>query len=288
MAAPAPPAPLLHVAYSCATSEPAVWVYCPGYELGSWRRDALIEHLLEWLPEFCLKYSANLDIGSGNMMRRMREVTRALYTTDDYERRGELGELLLHAICRQEFKTIPAVSKIYYQDEANHTVKGFDLVHVAPKPEGLELWLGESKFYSDPKGAARAAAASLGAHCDAKYLRAEFAAIINKIDDKWPHADQLKKLLDPNTTLDEIFARRVVPVLLTYPTDGVSVAAVCDAFHAALDAEVKDIVNTFGTHCPLEKSDVRLFLVPLDDKQETARAFDAELKALQGRAFRAG
>jgi hypothetical protein len=42
-----------------------------------------------------------------------------IYKTRKSEVRGEIGELLLHAICRQFSGTFPAVSKIYYKDSSN-------------------------------------------------------------------------------------------------------------------------------------------------------------------------
>ena len=39
------------------------------------------------------------------------------------------GNLVTHSM-RQVFDTIPAISKIFYKDSANDTVKGFDAVHV--------------------------------------------------------------------------------------------------------------------------------------------------------------
>jgi len=63
--------------------------------------------------------------------------------SDKYKKRGEIGELLLHVICREVFKTYPAITKYFYKDSANNTVKGFDAVHVVVGGDGLELWLGE-------------------------------------------------------------------------------------------------------------------------------------------------
>ena len=62
----------------------------------------------------------------------------------------------------------------------------------------------------------------LNAHADADYLRSEFAVITNKIDLEWPHAERLKKLLDPSTLLDEVFDAICIPVLLTYASKAVA------------------------------------------------------------------
>jgi hypothetical protein len=84
-------------------------------------------------------------------------------------------------------------------------VKGFDAVHVIVTKTGLELWLGESKFYERVGQAIAAAVKDLVAHTKRNYMRPEFATISNMLDKKWPYADKLQKLIHGNVSLDEIF-----------------------------------------------------------------------------------
>jgi hypothetical protein len=71
-------------------------------------------------------------------------------STDKYQKRGEIGELLLHVICREVFKTYPAITKYFYKDSSNNTVKGFDAVHVVVTKTGLELWLRDREKQREP------------------------------------------------------------------------------------------------------------------------------------------
>lgn len=66
------------------------------------------------------------------------------------------------------------------------------------------------KFYESVTYAITDVVQELEAHTRHDYLRREFAAIITKIDAKWPHADRLKKLLDPNTSLGIVCLMRSV------------------------------------------------------------------------------
>ncbi|MED5681866.1 DUF1837 domain-containing protein, partial [Enterobacter hormaechei] len=109
------------------------------------------------------------------------------------------------------FNSIPAISKIFFKDSSNHAVKGFDAVHVIPTQTGLELWLGEVKFYQDIAKAITDVCKELDAHFEREYLREEFLLIRGKIDEAWPHAGALHKLLDESTSLDEVFDGVVVP-----------------------------------------------------------------------------
>jgi hypothetical protein len=106
---------------------------------------------MEWLPEFALNYSELTNVHSGNMTALVKQAAKRVYETNKFKRRGEFGEILLHAAIRQVFGSLPAISKIYYKSARNDTVKGFDAVHVVGPPEEMEVWLGEAKFYEDFK-----------------------------------------------------------------------------------------------------------------------------------------
>ena len=178
--------------------------------------------------------------------------------------------------------TIPAVSKIYYKDSANDTIKGFDAVHVVPSDTGLELWLGEVKFYSEIASAIRDVTKELAQHLLADYLRAEFVAILNKVDRAWPHADQLTRLLDEKTSLDEVFSAFCIPVLLTY--DGDTTAkheAFSEPYKAALIDEMRDIKARFDKQVSDVPHRIHLFLVPLKTKNLLVETLHSKLEAMK-------
>ena len=108
----------------------------------------------------------------------------------------------------------PMISKIFYKTSANDTVKGFDAVHVVGPPEDMELWIGEAKFYKNIAAAIRDVVTEIIAHIQRDYLREEFLWIKGKIDNASAHAEQMNKLLSPNTSLDAIFKRTCIPVLV--------------------------------------------------------------------------
>lgn len=83
---------------------------------------------------------------------------------------------------------MPLISKIFFKDSPNDTVKGYDSVHVVEVPDGLDLWLGEVKFYDDAAGVARDVIKELHGHTRIDYLRTEFTAIWRKIDRSPPPA----------------------------------------------------------------------------------------------------
>lgn len=255
---------------------------CAGYELKQWRAQALADHLMESLPDFCLTYSEYKRIDHASAVKLIRQAAKLVYQTKKFEKRGEFGELLLHIVLKSTMQTLPAVSKIYYKDSGNETVKGFDAVHVVADEEGLELWLGEVKFYEDIGAAIRDVASELERHLDSNYLRSEFLAIVNKIDSAWPHAEKLTKLLDEGTSLDDVFKAFCIPVLLTY--DGKATAKhseLSEEYKAELTAEILEIKKKFDNRVSGIPHKIHLFLVPTSTKKALVATLDEKLKAWQ-------
>lgn len=243
----------------------------------------LVDHMMEWLPEFSLSYAERKQLEqNNNAVMLVRRAAQAVYTTDKFKRRGEFGELLLHIAVRQVFQTEPVISKIFYKSADNETVKGFDCVHVAADGEDLELWLGEVKFYTDAKVAIKDVVKELDAHTKTDYLRREFVLIANKIDDTWPHAKKLKSLLAPGLSLDKVFKRVCVPVLLTYDSAVVAGHDVCDdAYIARFEEEIRGHYKTFSNSNLPTDVRIHLFLLPLKSKAELNQKLDEKLKTWQ-------
>lgn len=253
-----------------------------GYERGEWRYNDFAEYLFEWLPEFALKYTDLTKINSATAMAFIKKAARTVYNTDKYKKRGEFGELLLHAIIRELFNSQPIISKLYYKSSINETIKGFDAVHIVDNGGELELWLGEVKFYKDISKAIASVIKELQQHIQNDYLKSEFFLITTKIDDQWAYAKRIKKLLSVRTGLDEVFKRLCVPVLLTYESETVRQ-------HNSISNEFKEqLLNEFSNHyqafckrLPMEKLNIHLLLLPLKDKDTLLKVLHKRLEGMQ-------
>ena len=73
-----------------------------------WRKEQLVDYLFEYLPEFALTYSEFENLTGENVVSKMRQVVMSIYQSENFKSRGEFGELLLHAIIRETYNTIPA------------------------------------------------------------------------------------------------------------------------------------------------------------------------------------
>lgn len=276
------PDPFLEVRVHRLDIAPGLTGLCAGYELGEWRCDQLAAHLMKWLPEFALSPTECETIGAHNAVDMVGQAARAVYASGNYQARGEFGELLLHVVLRQVFNTYPAISKYYFKDSANDTVKGFDAVHVVATDVGLELWIGEVKFYTDIATAIRDVVEELEGHTQRDYLRSEFTAILHKVDDRWAHAERLRALLDVNTSLDKVFDAVCLPVLLTYDSPTIaSFSTVSNEFKRAFEDEVMAHYKRFCSKSLPDRVRIHLFLLPLSSKGELVRRLDERLKACQ-------
>ena len=278
------PESFLRVIFHKLASEsvPGKTLSCSDYESGKWRVKDFAEYLIEWLPEFALKFSEYANFNGATGKRLLKKAANHVYTTIKKENRGEFGEILLHALIREFFDSKPAVSKVFYKTSANDTVKGFDAVHLVEIDDDYEIWLGEAKFYSDYKSAISDVVAEIHQHLDAGFLRNEFMFVEGKIDDAWELSPKFKELVSDRVSLDEIRKRICIPILITYNTD------VYNRYTKINESFENDIVNECNTafsileqKCQGLSIKLHVFFIPLADKQELVFYADEKLKGLQ-------
>jgi hypothetical protein len=247
------------------------------YEGGQWRSEALARHILDWVLDFALLRRERDALTSGRAAEAIRRAVRATFGNGND--RGVPGEILLHAICRQFFGSDTIINKVWFKSSDNDTYKGFDAVHCVHNGDELELWLGEAKFYRSLSGAITSVISDLDDHTGNDYLRSELAIVANKISDDHPHAAELKRLMHPNTSLDSIFKRIVIPVLIAYDSKATqNHTALCDEYLEALEAEARRAWISFRSKLdPKLPVSVRLFLVPMGTKQALLEALNGEL-----------
>jgi hypothetical protein len=222
----------------------------------------------------------------------VKAITR-IYQTAKYKNRGEVGELLLHMVMRKFLAGKAVISRMWFKDAPNDTVKGYDGIFVTEgvevRPDGqqvLELWLGEAKLFTDAAAASRAVLDELETHLSRDYLRTEFMAISDKVEDDWEHADEIRALLARTTSLDKVFERTVVPCFITFDSDLLSThAASTEAYAAAMTAHLEEQWTNFKGR--LERRDlprqvrIHLILMPMNTKQKLLEEFDRRLKLWQ-------
>jgi hypothetical protein len=112
------------------TRTPSFLALCAGYESGVWRVQGLADHLMDYLIEFALTRDEWPGVNTATTYRSLRNAARSVYMTDKTSRRGEVGELILHAVLREHYGSEPLISKFFFKSAANDIVKGFDAAHL--------------------------------------------------------------------------------------------------------------------------------------------------------------
>lgn len=266
------------------STSPTLTALCAGYELETWRAQALVDDVFDrHLTSFALSFTDWSAINGETAAKALRKAAKAVYATDKYRRRGEFGELLLHAAAKDFFQAQPAVSKLHYKDSDNDTVKGFDCVHLVEHQGRVELWIGEVKFYEDLGDAIRDSTDELKEHLARDFLRREFVAITNKLDSTWPHADAVRALLDEAQSLNDILPHLVIPVMLTYNSAAVANhKEVCTEYIEAIKIEAEAAWKKFAAKLDLPfPVTMHLILVPLENKARLTNLLHQKLQIWQ-------
>jgi hypothetical protein len=246
---------------------------CPDFEVGSWRYKRLAEHLFDWLPDVALRPKERVSL-LYEPNKTLAWSCRRLFDTDDPSKRGEIGEILLHAACRQEFGTAPFVARLFYKMRSNDSVTSVDVVHVLYNEDDkkIELWLGEAKLYDNPQSARYQALASVKPLWDPEFLSEMKALIGPKIDEGAPHETELAWLFEEETSLDQIVSRLVIPICIAADFPETKAATKRnDDYIASVVKELEAARSYMEARIPAEVNFVVIF-VPLDckDKLETA------------------
>jgi hypothetical protein len=278
------PQPFLISRFSDDRQNPKLNCICPGFELRKWRVERLAAHLLDWLPDFAIDHDDLPErIENITDYRKLIETAACrIYDVEKSATRGEIGELLLHIVCRQFSGTFPTVSKVYYKTSSNDFVKGFDLVHTRfdDQSDELELWLGEAKFWTSGSGAVVDAIASINKHLAAGFLTSEKILLGGKIARSTPGYAKLEWLFDRDTPLDRIFERLVVPILIAYDSENTASFADDATYDRALQPELKAFQQKIAEGLARSIS-IYCFYCPMDAKEALIREFDKKLGAFK-------
>jgi len=261
---------------------PVDGICCAGFELKAWRCVPFAEHLIEWLPEYALPED-ELAVNHGNMYVKLKQAAVRVYTSEKYKKRGEAGEIALHAICRDYFGTLPISNRVFYKSASNDVVKAFDMVHARfPDNGGVELWLGESKLYMDTKEAIAEALKSVTEHLEQGFLKEQKLILGPQIPKTTPRYAELMQLFEPQTSLDKFISSGVfvIGILSTSAACGAA-TQITPAYKAELEKEFAEISKRLAKSALTESIRVVLIYVPLADKEGFVTAFDSKLKGLQ-------
>jgi len=258
-------------------------IHCD-YEDGEWFYDQLINWMKKHIPGYALSPKEVKNIRPEQLFDMTERAAKLVYgRSAKTDRRGEIGEIILHGLICDIYKTSPLISKVFHKSARSDTVKGFDCVHVVIEDNEIEsLWLGEAKFYTDIGAAIREAVASIKDITEAIRLRDEFMLISNDIDADDEIGQKALKLIDRGNSLDDITKKICIPVLLTYESQAVNKHTIVSSdFQSDLQKEVTKHIEAFNGLATDIEIDIHVFIFSVGQKKEIIKKFDQHLKGHQ-------
>lgn len=272
----------LKVRVHVADQIPSLLGLCAGYENEHWRSEQFAQYILKHIPQFSLPIEKWDDFHTATGLEMITAAAKTVYTTTNYQNRGEIGEILLYAILRRYFDTLPIVSKFFFKSASNDTVKGFDGIHFSISGEEIALWLGEVKFYRSYTKAVGDVIAELNDHLQTDFLREEFMWTSNKLSQFHPEYEKIQKLIDSSNSLDAVIASLNIAVLITYESKTISnYKKVSDDYLKDLVSEINKNYEHFCQNSPSVPVNIHVILVPLGTKAKFVESFDERLNAMR-------
>jgi Cap4 SAVED domain len=255
---------------------------CAGFELGKWRCKPFAFHLAEWLPDYALP-EEELRVNHGNILQKINQAAIRVYTSEKHKKRGEAGEIALHAICRDFFGTIPISPRVFYKSASNDVIKAFDMVHARfPQNAPIEIWLGESKLWENGPEAIADAISSIRKHIEAGFLSNEKLLLGPQIPKTTPRYAEIIEIFKKQTSLDVLLKSAVFTIGILCDSGSAKAAKERDsAYLVGAKKELmllSDAVSASGLAGTLR---LVLIYVPLAGKADLVSAFDERLKGLQ-------
>ena len=294
----------------------SVYAYFVGYDPDKkYRWQNLAQVIIRTLPEFAYGLHEGTTTDNSEITDKLREAAKAIYQIksfknifdrikngedglddeieDKYLRRGEFGELILHLLLRDRFKTIPLISKIYFKDSLGHAVHGFDCVHI--EAEAQTLWLGESKLYIDPIKGLSALIKDLDEHLNCQFLQDEFSLISKKVHGVGNKATEYNEIIKDrdywirlltSTDYKKTLTKIKIPLICTY-TSGIFKKYSDEEdvnFKKEYSEEIQKLKEYFEkklNHSWKDRLEIILILFPVMDKNELVKILHTKIEALQ-------
>ena len=266
--------------------------------------DELARLVLRVMPEYVFAWHEDANLQTA--MAKVAAAAQRLYETDPYRlmrryyidcddsleeevkkleanNRGEFGELLLHLLLRDFKGTLPLMSKVYFSDSRGVPAHGFDAVHYIPDTK--QLWVGESKLYSNAKTGLAELVKDLHAHINRDYLHEQFVLIEKNINTQHnPDKDYWVKELQKNERLADMIANLNVAMLCLYPHDVYQkqLEEVLNEvegleYHRAHVRELKGYFDSINDCALKDRVNIVLLLFPVKDKREFVRILHQKL-----------
>ena len=262
--------------------------------------------LFDAIHEFAFGLHEGLVTDNTQTLKKLKEAAKLIYkikpfqdvkeiyekdeviddsVTDSILRRGEFGELILHVLLRDFYKTVPLLSKIYFKDSLGLAVHGFDAIHIDPSTK--TLWLGESKIYTNGQQGIKALVEDIKAHIKVDFLESEFLLVSKKVAlcQYVAEKEYWENFLTSRFSLKDVIQQINIPLLLTYTGDiYTSHSEETNEFLTDFKLEVtklQEYFDSINNHPLKDKLNIILLIFPVKCKKKLVKRLHNNLYKIQ-------
>lgn len=258
----------------------AMYAYDVEYDEDVWRRQELIEHLLDWLPEMTLPPSTLANFGHLAARRLPKEALKALERHGSVDMPQIVAALMLHAILRHHFGAEPIACRIFVRIGG---VMRSTSAHIIQTREREEIWLGRSKLITAATHHAMVDGIleELRTALARDVLVEEREIIVQLREPRHLRSDRLGPVLDTSAKTSDLLRVLRLPVLIAYDSATLSPGfdpEYVKQLREEVELEYERIKTRLGRE--LDKVEVALFLVPVECADTLAAEFEKRIRRL--------
>ncbi|WP_109450893.1 Hachiman antiphage defense system protein HamA [Azospirillum sp. TSH64] len=269
----------------CKIDEPmlnrALSAFDAEYDGGEWRRQELIDYLIDWIPEVVLP---PVTLATFDHLSARTVLAKAIEECDSHGQltpQALLSDLMLHAILRHHHKSEPIACKIFHLTAGFLT---FTSAHIITDPQGDQLWLGQTRIATadDRDSILTAISQILRSSLEKEVLKRERKAIIQLRHSVHLSHHDLGRSMHPNGKVDDLLSVLHIPILIAYDSDVLSKGYVDDYLNGITE-EAKEIYDSLKRNLEPEFRDMRIhiFLVPIECAKSLAISFESTLRSVR-------
>lgn len=256
----------------------ALYAYDVEFDGYVWRKDELIDHLLDWLPEVALPPQTLANFNHLAARRLPGEALKALDSRGPTDIWQLIAALMLHAILRYHFGAEPIACRIFFLIAGRMRASS---AHILQLPDGEEIWLGRSRLVTAHSHDAviEEVLAELRTSLARDVLKEERDLIIQLREPRHLRDYKLDEILSKTGKTSDLLKVLRLPLLVAYDS-----ATLSAGFDVSYIENLKDEVEKEYTRIKellggdLTSVQISLVLVPVECAKTLAQDFENKLR----------
>lgn len=259
----------------------ALYSYDAEFDGNIWRRDELIDYLIDWIPEVSLPASVLATYGHLSARKLSSDALKALDSREITSEKVIIANLLLHSILRHHFDSEPIGCKIFYRVGGQMRSTN---AHIVQTAGGDELWLGRARLVTaaDYEETVRSTIAELTSALDRSLLKEDRDIVVQLREPQHMRPDGLGHALNHSGKIADFLSVLKLPILVAYDSEVIK-----QGFEPSYLAKLVDEVTTAynklkaklnGT---LKEFEIIIFLIPVECTATLASEFGKKLRGVK-------